>query len=73
MTPIHKGGSVDDNNNYRPLSVRSYFSKILERDVHHQLIDIVGASPNKNAIQYRRQNSMVIDVVSSIFVEKDLI
>ena len=39
VTPIHKGGSVDDNNNFRPISVLSSFSKILERAVHHQLIE----------------------------------
>ena len=33
------GEGVDDNNNYRPISVLSSFSKILERAVHRQLID----------------------------------
>lgn len=59
MAPIHKGGSVDDNNNYRPISVLSSFSKILERAVHHQLIDYLEANNLLSESQsgYRKRRS----------------
>ena len=37
VTPLHKGGSTSDANNYHPLSVLLIFSEILVRVVHDQL------------------------------------
>lgn len=37
VTPIHKGGSKDDLNNFRPISVLPVISKIIERFVHDKL------------------------------------
>ena len=37
ITPIYKSGTVTNPNNYRPISVPSAFSKILERIVYNQL------------------------------------
>ena len=37
ITPIYKSGTVTNPNNYRPISVLSAFSKILERIVYNQL------------------------------------
>ena len=37
VVPIHKGGSVEDVNNYRPISVLPQLSKIFERVVFNQL------------------------------------
>ena len=31
VTPIHKGGSSQDINNYRPISLLSIFDKIIEK------------------------------------------
>ena len=39
VTPIFKSGSRSDTNNYRPISVISVFSRILERIVHDQIYD----------------------------------
>ena len=39
VTPIFKSGSRSDANNYRPISVISVFSRILERIVHDQTYD----------------------------------
>ena len=37
VTPIHKSGPKTDTNNYRPISVISVFSRVLERLTHDQL------------------------------------
>ena len=34
VTPIHKSGAHSDQNNYRPISILSIASKILERHIH---------------------------------------
>ena len=34
VIPIHKGGSTQDVNNYRPISLLSIFDKIIEKIVH---------------------------------------
>ena len=36
VTPIHKGGTIDESN-YRPISILPVLSKILERAAHQQL------------------------------------
>lgn len=38
VTAIHKGGSFDDVNNYRPISVLSVFSKIAEHIINKRLV-----------------------------------
>ena len=37
ITPLHKGGEPGDLNNYRPISILSTLSKVLERHVHDTL------------------------------------
>ena len=41
VVPLHKKGDSSLESNYRPISVLSVCSKILERAVHHQLIDFL--------------------------------
>ena len=41
VTPIFKSGTKSDANNYRPISVISIFSRMLERLVHDQLFDFL--------------------------------
>ena len=53
ITPIHKGGSTGDNNNFRPISVLTACSKILERAVHKQLISHL----ENNELGYRKHRS----------------
>jgi hypothetical protein len=38
ITPIHKSGSMHDVKNYRPISLLSVFSKLLERFVHREIM-----------------------------------
>ena len=55
ITPIFKSGAKNDVNNYRPISVISVFSRILERIVHDQLYEFLKAnkviSSNQSAFQ----------------------
>ena len=37
VIPIHKGGSSQDVNNYRPISLLSIFDKIIEKIMHNRL------------------------------------
>ena len=39
VIPIHKGGSTQDVNNYRPISLLSIFDKIIEKIVHKNLLE----------------------------------
>ena len=41
VTPLHKSGSKDDVNNFRPISVLPILSKILEKHVHDSLMDFL--------------------------------
>ena len=34
VIPIHKGGSTQDVNNYKPISLLSIFDKIIEKLMH---------------------------------------
>ena len=41
VNPIHKGGSVLQVSNYRPISLLPIFSKIFERLMYNRLIDFI--------------------------------
>ena len=41
VTPIHKKGKHNDVNNYRPISVLSIFSKILEKCIYNIIIEFL--------------------------------
>ena len=59
ITPIHKGGSTGDNNNFSPISVLTACSKILERAFHKQLISHLENNEllSKNQFGYRKHRS----------------
>ena len=38
VTPIYKNGNITDPMNYRPISILTAFSKVLEKIVHDQMI-----------------------------------
>ena len=50
VIPIHKGGSTQDVNNYRPISLLSIFDKIIKKIMHKHF---------QNQFGFRRNNSRV--------------
>lgn len=59
VTAIHKGGSTNDQNNFRPISVLPVCSKILEKAVHHQLKKYLESNDllSERQFGYRKQRS----------------
>ena len=51
VIPIHKGGSTQDMNNYRPISLLSIFDKIIEKLMHKRLFTFM----EENDILYHKQ------------------
>ena len=43
VIPIHKGGSTEELNNYRPISLLSIFDEIIEKLMHKRLYDFLQA------------------------------
>ena len=39
ITPVHKSGSTSNFDNYRPISVIPAIAKVIEKTVHHQLLE----------------------------------
>ena len=59
VVAVHKGGSKEDKNNFRPISVLPVISKILERAVDHQLVQYLEENNilSKNQFGYRKKRS----------------
>ena len=51
VIPIHKGGSTQDLNNFRPISLSSIFDKIIEKILHLKLYTFL----ESNNILYEQQ------------------
>ena len=61
VTPIHKSGDKTNVDNYRPISVLSIVSKIMERAVHNQLYEYLMLRNSLNVCQsgFRKNHSTV--------------
>ena len=61
VIPIHKGGSTQDINNYRPISLLSIFDKIIEKLAHKRLYNflIEHNISYENQFGFRKNNSTV--------------
>ena len=57
--PLHKSGNTTDHNNFRQISILPIISKILEKAVHHQLIDYLERNSllSQNQFGYRNKRS----------------
>ncbi len=61
VIPIHKGGSTQDVNNFRPISLLSIFDKIIEKLMHVRLYNFLEANNilYENQFGFRKKNSTV--------------
>ena len=61
VIPIHKGGSTQDVNNYRPISLLSIFDKIIEKIIHKRLYSFLEEHKilYQNQFGFRKSNSTV--------------
>ena len=58
VIPIHKGGSTQDINNFRPISLLSIFDRIIEKIMHRRLYDFLEHhSLFENQFGFRKNNS----------------
>ena len=65
VIPIHKGGSTQDVNNYRPISLLSIFDKIIEKIMHKRLYNFLEEHNilYKNQFGFRKNNSTVYALI----------
>ena len=61
VIPIHKGGSTQNLNNYRPISLLSIFDKIIEKIMHKKLYNFLEEHNilYQNQFGFRKSNSTV--------------
>ena len=61
VIPIHKNGSTQDMNNYRPISLLSIFDKIMEKIMHNRLYHflVVNNILYSKQFGFRKNNSTV--------------
>ena len=64
-TSIHKSSSIDDYNNFRPISVLPVLSKILERAVYTQFIQYIESNNilSKHQFGYRKKRSIKLATI----------
>ena len=67
VTPIFKSGSKKDANNYRPISVITSFSRMLERIVLDQIFDFLleNIVITKNQPAFRKRYSTITSLICS--------
>ena len=60
VMPLHKGGSTQELNNFRPISLLSMFDKIIEKFVHKRLYDFLEQHSIlfDNQFGFRKNNSI---------------
>ena len=61
VIPIHKCGSTQDSNNYRPISLLSIFDKIIEKLLHKRLYNFLEEHNIlfHNQFGFRKNNSTI--------------
>ena len=59
VIPLHKGGSTQDLNNFRPISLLSIFDKIIEKSIHKKLYHLLDLHNIlfENQFGFRKNNS----------------
>ena len=72
VLPLHKNGSKDDVNNYRPISLLVVWNKIFERVVFNRIFNYLEEHSyiNENQFGFRKKHS-TIDAVAKLFEVRD--
>ena len=65
VIPIHKGGSTQEVNNFRPISLLSIFDKIMEKIMHKKLYHFLEENNIlfKKQFGFRKNNSTVYALI----------
>ena len=65
VIPLHKGGSTQDENNFRPISLLSIFDKIIEKLMHKRLYHFLESHEilYKNQFGFRKSNSTIFALI----------
>jgi hypothetical protein len=67
IVAVHKGGSKSDINNYRPISILSLFSKIIEKCIYNRFFKFLDSSKFFTSFQYGfRSNSNTSSALTDI-------
>ena len=69
VVPVHKSGSTADVNNYRSISILPVISKILERAVHHQLMDYLERKKLLSDKQFRYRNKRSTELATALCID----
>ena len=75
ITPVHKGGPSDVATNYRPISVLTTLSKLLEKLVHHRLINFLTANNiiSNSQFGFRKKHSCDMPLIlATDFIHQSL-
>ena len=67
VTPIYKSGARTDLNNYRPISVRSVFLRMLERISHDEIFEFLQTTNTirNNQAAFRKLYSTTTSLIAS--------
>ena len=64
ITPVHKKDSRENVSNYRPISLLSIISKVMERCIHNRVYPILSALINKTQHGFLKKRSCVTQLLS---------
>ena len=72
IVPLHKSGKTDNITNYRPISILTCFSKIIEKLIHKRMSNFFQKHSVLVTSQYGFQNNMstshaIVDVLTSTY------
>lgn len=70
VTPIHKGGNQCDINNYRPISVLPFFSKVFEKVMYNRIIDFLSKHDILYQYQFGFRKKMSTEMALAIATDK---
>ena len=69
LVPLHKSGNVTSANNYRPISILSVVSKIMERAVHIQLVDYLESNNLLSSQQFGFRKGRSTELASTLLLD----